>query len=109
MAYYLVKAELLESKAHELKRKVFSEEFRNLEPFGRAIDYSLKNAKYDPQNGKAVWEEEDYCTPPLAQEREAVLDIYFSDLQVEKVNKGEGWKKIDDLPVLWEKHPVFLD
>ena len=109
MAYYLVKGELRESTDEELKRKVFSDEFRDLEPFGRAITHSLKNAKFDPQNGRAVWEEEDYCTPPLAQEREAVLDIYFSDLQIEQVNKGEGWKKIDDLPALWEKHPVFLD
>ena len=109
MSHYLVKGELIESKAHELKSKVFSGEFRDLEPFGRAITYSLENAKYEPQSRKAVWEEEDYCTPPLAQEREAILDIYFSNLQIEKVDKGEGWQGIDDLPSLWRKHPIFRD
>lgn len=107
MAHYLVKGELIENKAHELKSKVFSGEFRDLEPFGRAITYSLENAKYDSQSGKALWEEEDYCTPPLAQEREAVLDIYFSNLQIVEVGNGEGWEEIDDLPSLWEKHPIF--
>jgi hypothetical protein len=45
-----------------------------------------------------AWEEEDYCTPPLAQERTAVLEDYFQDLRVEKVKEGEGWSKIDVLP-----------
>jgi hypothetical protein len=29
-------------------------------------------------------EEEDYCSPPLAQERAAVLDTYFDDITVER-------------------------
>ena len=41
-------------------------------------------------DGVAVWEEEDYCDPPLAQEREAVLDDYFGDLRVEAVKEGGG-------------------
>jgi len=49
----------------------------------------------------AVWEEEDYCAPPLAQERAAVLDDYFHDLRVEKVKEGEGWSKIEALPRLF--------
>jgi len=109
MAHYLVQGELNEDKAHELKNKVFSGELRELEPFGRAITHSLENAKFDPRSEMVLWEEEDYCTPPLAQEREAVLDIYFSNLQIEKVDKGEGWQEIDDLPSLWKKHPVFRD
>jgi hypothetical protein len=49
----------------------------------------------------AVWEEEDYCAPPLAQERAAVVDDYFHDLRVEKVKEGEGWGKIETLPRLF--------
>jgi hypothetical protein len=109
MAHYLVKGELIEDKARELKTKVFSGEFRDLEPFGRAITHSLENAKFDPQSERALWEEEDYCNPPLAQERDAVLDIYFSDLQITGVSKGEGWEKVNDLPSLWEEHPIFRD
>jgi hypothetical protein len=54
----------------------------------------------------AVWEEEDYCRPPLAQEREAMLDTYFRDLRVEPVQEGDGWEKIEDLPRLF---PEFTE
>jgi hypothetical protein len=50
----------------------------------------------------AVWEEEDYCSPPLAQERAAILDTYFKELDVERVEKNEGWKKIASLPKMWQ-------
>ncbi|MBV8830978.1 MAG: hypothetical protein JO108_17290, partial [Acidobacteriaceae bacterium] len=53
--------------------------------------------------GTAVWEEEDYCSPPLAQERAAVLDAYFEKIKVEQVNEGEGWKRIRALPKLGAK------
>jgi hypothetical protein len=29
--------------------------------------------------------EEDYCSPPLAMERESVLDQYFNDIEVLRV------------------------
>ncbi len=71
-----------------------------MRPFGEALDYSLPNARVEP-DGWTVWEENDYCDPPLAMERAAVLDKYFADLSVEKVKKGEGWKRINHLPRLW--------
>jgi hypothetical protein len=51
-------------------------------------------------DGTAIWEEEDYCSPPLAQERAAVLDTYFDESKVEQVNAGEGWTRIKTLPKL---------
>jgi hypothetical protein len=48
-----------------------------------------------------MWEEEDYCEPPLAQERAAVLDRYFEELSVEPVFQGTGWALIQDLPALF--------
>jgi hypothetical protein len=51
-----------------------------------------------------VWEEEDYCVPPLAQERAAVLDEYFMNIEVQHVTRGEGWKKIEPLKPIWETH-----
>jgi hypothetical protein len=42
-----------------------------------------------------------FVRPPLAQEREAVLDTYFRDLKVEPVQEGDGWEKIEDLPRLF--------
>jgi hypothetical protein len=107
MAHYLVEAELIEDRANELRSKVSSKEFRDLEPFGRALSYSLENARFDPEKGVAVWEEVDYCNPPLNQEREAVLDEYFSELEVQKVGRGQGWEEIDHLPALWDSHPIF--
>jgi hypothetical protein len=52
-----------------------------------------------------LWIEEDYCSPPLAMEREAVLDRYFNDITVEKVrSEEEGWKMIGNKPMLLRGH-----
>jgi hypothetical protein len=101
MAYYLVKAKFHQNLMSELHTRLGSGEIKQMRPFGIALQYSLENARLDPQ-GWVVWEEEDYFSPPLAQERSAVLDIYFTDLSVERVHKGEGWKKIESLPYFWE-------
>ena len=102
MAYYLVKAKADEEQLPELKERLESDEIRQMRPFGQSLDYSLKNARVD-EEGWAVWEEEDYCHPPLAMERAAVLDDYFNNLSVEKVEKGAGWQKIEHLPPMWSE------
>ncbi len=101
MAYYLVKAKEIANKMDDLKARLDAGEIRPLRPFGTALDYSLRNARRDDE-GWAVWEEEDYCRPPLAMERAAVLDDYFKDLQVEAVGRDEGWARIEGLPSLWD-------
>jgi hypothetical protein len=100
LAYYLVKAKLKEGLLKVLERNLKDNSFINLEPFGRALTFSLRNARVD-KTSNIIWEEEDYCIPPLAQERAAVLDHYFEKLQVEKVNKGMGWEQIKALPKLF--------
>lgn len=102
MAYYLVRARLKDDRQDDLFARLQRGEFEPLQPFGRALSGSLKGARLDDATGEAVWEEEDYCTPPLAQERAAVLDTYFDDLRVERVPQGDGWRRIDGLPSLWE-------
>ena len=99
MAYYLVKAKPGHDLS-DLKRQLDGGEIAKMRPFGTALDYSLKNARLDDE--WAVWEEEDYCHPPLDMERQAVLDHFFVNLSVEKVMPGEGWKKINPLPGLWQ-------
>ncbi len=47
----------------------------------------------------------DYCSPPLAMERAAVLDSYFDDIQVEAVKAGEGWSRIQEMPRLFSSLP----
>ena len=103
MAFYLVKAKYHENLLDELRSRLDSGEINGMNPFGRALQYGLDNARLDSDtNGFAIWEEEDYCTPPLAQERAAVLDTYFSELSVKIVKKGDGWKLIESLPNLWK-------
>jgi hypothetical protein len=105
MAYYLVSARPLADRMDDLERKLSERALVGLEPFGRALSASLESARRLP-DGTAVWEEEDYCRPPLAQEREAVLDHYFEDLSVETVKRGAGWAQIEGLPPLF---PALTD
>lgn len=100
MAYYLVTANPIEEKLPTLQQKLEAGEIAPLRPFGTALDYSLRNARVN-EDGQAVWEEEDYCRPPLAMERQAVLDHYFTNLSVEPVTEGAGWRQIENLPSLW--------
>jgi hypothetical protein len=104
MAHYLVKARYVQEMLVELRRRLDSGEIHQMRPFGTALQYSLDHARLDPQGDRwAVWEEEDYCRPPLAQERTAVLDTYFKELSVESVKEGQGWTRIESLPRLWDK------
>ena len=101
MAYYLVQAQPVKELLDELRRRLDSGEIRVMRPFGQALQYSLDNARLQ-ENGIAIWEEEDYCTPPLAQERAAILDMYFRELHVDRVQKNQGWGKIEALPKIWK-------
>lgn len=100
MAYYLVRAKAL-GGLDRLRARLDSGEISTLRPFGTALDYSLRNARLEA-DGWIVWEEEDYCRPPLAMERAAILDTYFTELTVERVEEQAGWSRIEHLPALWE-------
>ena len=102
MAYYLVKAKPNDDQLEELRTWLDSGEIANMRPFGQSLQYSLDNSRRDA-GGWAVWEEEDYCRPPLAMERAAVIDSYFTDLSVEPVDKNAGWAQITHLPSLWDR------
>ena len=102
MAHYLVTATPREDLLPELSERLERDEFLALRPFGRALTVSLRRARRLP-NGKVMWEEEDYCRPPLAQEREAVLDRYFDQLSVEPVVEGTGWALIEAFTALFER------
>ena len=100
MAYYLVTAAPRQKRLKDLEARLARDDFVALRPFGQALSRSLREARRFP-DGLAVWEEEDYCRPPLAQERAAVLDDYFDDLNVEAVAEGEGWRRIEGLGKLF--------
>ncbi len=103
MAYYLVRATPIEDRLRELKQRLKSGEIRKMRPFGTSLAYALKNARLTP-DATCIWEEEDYCQPPLAQERAAVLDHYFTGLTAEAVKESTGWRQIERLPSLWSAH-----
>jgi hypothetical protein len=100
MAYYLVSAVPRRDLLEDLEARLARDEFMPLRPFGRALTTSLREARQRP-DGTALWEEEDYCRPPLAEEREAVLVRYFDGLKIEPVQQGAGWQRIDYLPRLF--------
>lgn len=100
MAFYLVTAKPKKKLLPELEEKLREKEFEPLEPFGHEVNKCLTKARWKNEE-TAVWEENDFCIPPLAQERAAVLDTYFEDIEVEEVEKNEGWEEIEDLPFLF--------
>ena len=102
MAFYLVRAQPRAAKLPELEDRLRARAFVDLEPFGRALTKGLRDARIEASGAVwAVWEEEDYCAPPLAEERAAVLDAYFDHLTVEPVTEGGGWQRIAALPRLF--------
>ena len=100
MAYYLVRARPRRDRLEELSVRLGQKAFEELRPFGKALSSSLYQARVG-ENGVACWEEEDYCSPPLREERAAVLDEYFDEIEVEPVRQGEGWKQIYEIPLLF--------
>jgi hypothetical protein len=102
MAHYLVSARPKGDRIADLEARLARDEFVDLRPFGHALTLSLDGARLR-ENGTAVWDEEDYCRPPLAEERAAVLDAYFDGIAVEAVNRDAGWARIADLPRLFPR------
>ena len=100
MLYYLVQARPIQELLPELRQRLDSGEIQVLRPFGPALHYSLEHARLQ-ENGIVIWEAEDYCWPPLVQERAAVLNTYFKEFNVERVDCAEGWKRIESIPKLW--------
>ena len=86
MAHYLVRARMRPALHGELAERLMADAFVDLQPFGRALTRGLRNARVEVAG--AVWEEEDYCVPPLAEERAAVLDAYFDALAVRAGREG---------------------
>ena len=95
MAHYLVTAKP-KSDLQERLGNLRKNKYASMRPFGKALTYSLRNARLR-EDGYATWEEEDYCSPPLAEERAAALDEFFEELSVASVRSGSGWQEINQL------------
>ena len=99
MAYSLVRAWPRHELLLDLESGLRAGAFLAPQSFGRALSASLRGAGLTP-DGRAWWEDEDYCRPPPAQERAMVLDRCFADRAVEPV-EGAGWRRIAALPPLF--------
>ena len=104
MAHYLVTARPKDQRLGDLLANLRRNAYTSMRPFGGTLTYSLQNAR-SRDEGLVTWEEEDYCSPPLAQERAAVLDEFFDLLDIAPVLEGAGWKMIETLPRLF---PEFV-
>ena len=105
VALYVVRAKPIRERLTGLRKELDSGDISRLEPFGEELDQSLKDARVDAgqKDGYAYWVEEDYCSPPLAMERQSVLDRYFEDITVKPVNsREEGNEIIKARSSLWE-------
>lgn len=102
MAHYLVTAKPKPDLIEGLLGNLRNDAYVSIRPFGKGLTYSLRNARLR-EDGYATWEEEDYCSPPLAQERAAALDEFFEELSVALVPAGAGWRQINQL------RPLFPD
>lgn len=105
MAFYIVRAKPKKELLENLHQELNSGKISRMRPFGQALQHSLENARIDTENRDyAIWVEEDYCSPPLAMERESVLDRYFGDISVERVElEEEAWSSINDKPQIWSR------
>jgi hypothetical protein len=100
MAHYLVTAKPKSDLMEELLDNLRNDAYASMRPFGKALTYSLRNARIR-EDGYATWEEEDYCAPPLAEERAASLDEFFEELSVTPIQAGAGWAEINQLRLLF--------
>jgi hypothetical protein len=100
MAHYLVIAKPKSDRLRDLLANLRKNAYASMRPFGQTLTYSLENARLR-EDGYVTWEEEDYCTPPLAQERAAALDEFFEELDIKRVEQGTGWKQVEVLPPLF--------
>jgi len=100
MAHYLVTAKPKSDRLADLLANLRERTYGDMRPFGRSMTHSLESARLR-EDGYATWEEEDYCSPPLAQERAAALDEFFDELKVTAVKEGAGWEEIEHLPRLF--------
>jgi len=101
MAHCLVRAKAKDN-LDDLRQRLDNDEISQYRPYGDEVTQCLNNARLAP-DGWITWEENCYCNPPLKQEKQGVLDDYFTDIITETINKGDGWQQIETLPSVWDK------
>lgn len=97
---YLVKGTPRPGKLVKLRRKLELGDIGLMRGFGESLEFGLKNAKLS-EDGGVLWEQTSDSTPPLSQERRAILSEFFREITTEEVAQGKGWERIGSLQPLW--------
>ena len=79
---YHVQADFRENTAAEFLAKLTDGTVAAQRPDGSEIVESMERAVLNA-DGRVEWSERCYCSPPLAHERETVLDLHFEHITTE--------------------------
>jgi hypothetical protein len=87
---YKVKARFKEVSAAEFQRKLLDGTIANQKPDGPELVDSMNRAVLK-ESGEVEWSELCYCNPPLAHERQTVLDDHFDDISTEVIETHQEY------------------
>lgn len=93
---YHVQAKFRDDTATEFLAKLTDGTIAAQRPDGPEIVASMERAVVNLE-GRVEWSELCYCSPPLAHERDTVLDLHFEGLTTEPV---DAYAKYDGTPFL---------
>ena len=82
---YKVKARFKEESAAEFRRKLLDGTIASQKPDGPEMVDSMHRAVVK-ESGEIEWSELCYCNPPLAHERQTVLDHHFDDISTKIID-----------------------
>lgn len=88
---YRVRARLKPGTEAALLRKLNDGTVVAQQPDGKEIVASMARAVVTA-DGYVEWSETCYCSPPLAHERETVLDHHFEVIETEKIGAYETYR-----------------
>ncbi len=93
---YKVKARFKEDSASEYCRKLLDGTIASQKPDGPEMVESMNRAVVK-ESGEIEWSEQCYCNPPLAHERQTVLDHHFYDISTEVI---DGYQEYEGRPFM---------
>ena len=88
---YHVTARFRDDTALEFLSKLTDGTVAAQRPDGSEIVASMERAVVNA-DGQVEWSELCYCSPPLAHERETVLDLHFADIRTEPTEAYERYE-----------------
>ena len=88
---YHVQARFKPETAAQLLTKLTDGTVANQRPDGPELIASMNRAVVNTE-GRVEWSELCYCNPPLAHERETVLDLHFEDIRTEPTDEHKSYE-----------------